>query len=120
MFRCTKSLVQMLSVILISVFTPHTHVVGKNYKMVVSCFAFGSANRFGALQGHFKRISNILEARRKQWTLPVKCQSWALSKYWREYTATIFYQEGELSKARANSRFQPCVVDTKVALHQHL
>ena len=47
----------------INVFTPPVHLaltcklrplVGKNYstKIVVRCFAFGCANRFGALQGH--------------------------------------------------------------------
>ena len=52
--------------------------------------------------------------------LLVKRLGWAPSKYWREYVATILYQESELSKARDNTRFQTCVVDAKAALHQHL
>ena len=83
----------MLSVRAINVFTPRAYApwLAKATKMALSFCAFGCANRFGALQGPFLVIyANICEVRRKQRIQSVKRQSWAPSKYAREYVATIF------------------------------
>ena len=100
----------MLSVRPINEFTPrsrsrvsYTPRLIRTTKMVVSCSAFGCANRFGALQGHF--LKDFQNFRVYQEAIDFASEAPRLDPIEIleriQYVATILYQESEMSKSQS-------------------